>query len=78
MKVETIQTSEKFTQLRVTYAAETVVVDLVADPVAVIEAPVLFRDGEAEFQVDSRHEIFVNKLCSLIGRNEWRDLEDLR
>ncbi len=33
--------------------------------------------GSARVQ-DSRHEILVNKLCTLLGRAEVRDLQDLR
>jgi hypothetical protein len=34
-------------------------------------------DGTA-IQVDTPHEILVNKLCALLGRTELRDLVDVR
>jgi hypothetical protein len=35
-------------------------------------------DIGAPIQVDTPHEIFVNKLCALLGRAELRDLIDVR
>lgn len=75
MTVETLQTSPAFVRLSVTDNGQRVVVDLVAEPVAVIEAPVVLPPG---LKVDTKHEILVNKLCALLSRSETRDLEDIR
>jgi hypothetical protein len=58
--------------------SETVVVDLVAEPVATVEAPTKVSLGGKQLSIDRRHEILVNKLCTLIERSEVRDLEDVR
>jgi hypothetical protein len=57
---------------------ESVLVDLVAEPVAVVEPPVTLQIGDASILVDTPHEILVNKLCALLSRAELRDLVDLR
>lgn len=76
--VHSIRSSETFAQLRVADAAEVVIVDFVADPVPLVEQPTAITEGGRTIQIDTRHEIFVNKLCALIGRQEWRDLDDVR
>jgi hypothetical protein len=53
-------------------------VDLVADPVATIEPPMSATIDGATIEVDTPHEILVNKLCALLGRTELRDLVDVR
>ena len=57
---------------------ESVIVDLVAEPVANIEAPEIQTVGKTEIRVDTRHEILVNKVCSLLHRSEPRDLIDIQ
>jgi hypothetical protein len=54
--------------------SETVVVDLVAEPVATVEAPTKVSLGGKQLSIDTRHEILVNKLCTLVERSEARDL----
>jgi len=76
--VTTVQRSPGFCRLRVTDGAETCVVDLVAEPVAAIEAPLQVEVGGEVVLIDSRHEILVNKLCAVLGRSEIRDLVDLQ
>jgi hypothetical protein len=61
----------------VSSGAESSIVDLVGDPSEVLETPRVFDIG-APIQVDTPHEILVNKLCALLGRAELRDLIDLR
>ena len=51
-----------------------VVVYLVADPVPRVEAPDLVSIGGAEIEIDSKGEIFANKLNALLSRSELRDL----
>jgi len=57
---------------------EVVVLDLVADPVPTIEAPVEHPIGGVHVLVDTVREIAANKLCASVGRSELRDLVDLR
>ncbi len=78
LDVSDIQTAVSFHQFRVSSGSESCVVDLVADPSVVLEAPNTFDIGAAEIEVDSPHEILVNKLCALLGRAELRDLVDLQ
>jgi hypothetical protein len=78
MQLTNLQTEPAFRQYRVEDAGAVVIVDLVADPVPTIEPPMIVRLGASDVQVDSPHEIFVNKLCALLGRAEVRDLIDVR
>ncbi len=78
LEITTLQTSPAFSRLSVADDTETVVVDLVAEPVPSIEPPRVTDWPGGALQVDSLHEILVNKLCSLLGRAEVRDLEDVR
>ena len=75
LAVERLQTTTSFVQLRVSGGGEQVLVDLVADPVPVVEPPQQLAMGVL---VDTPHEILVNKLTTLIQRSELRDLEDVR
>lgn len=76
-KVQSIQRSPAFSRLAVNHAGEVVVLDLVADPVAPIEPAVRVHLDGVEFDMDSRHEILVNKLNAVLGRTELRDLVDI-
>jgi predicted nucleotidyltransferase component of viral defense system len=67
-----------FHQFRVSLGSASCIVDLVADPSVVVESPHTFDVGAGEIEVDSPHEILVNKLCALLGRAELRDLVDLQ
>lgn len=77
LSVATVQTAPSFYRFRVTDGRLVTVLDLVAEPVAPIEQPELRHHGETKVLVDTPHEILVNKLCSLLGRAELRDLEDV-
>jgi hypothetical protein len=77
MSVEPLRTAESHCSLRVGDGHEHVVVDLVAEPVAVIEAPQAQRIGGVSIAVDTKHEILVNNLCALLHRSELRDLMDI-
>lgn len=57
---------------------EIVLVDLVADPVPVIEAPATHPHEGTTILVDTPHEILVNKLTTLLARSELRDLVDIK
>ena len=76
--VEVLQRDPSFCRLRVSGNGDAVVVDLVAEPVPVIEAPVELSLGDVRVRVDTAHELLVNKLCALLSRSELRDLEDVR
>jgi hypothetical protein len=77
LEVSDLQTAVSFHQFRVSLGVESSIVDLVADPSEVVETPRIFDIG-VPIQVDSPHEILVNKLCALLGRAELRDLIDLQ
>jgi len=74
LDVARIQTAPGFRRLRVDDGRRTVIVDLVAESVPFIEAPVELLPG---IHVDTPHEILVNKLCALLSRSESRDLVDV-
>lgn len=75
LTVARIQSTPAFVRLDVADEDDRVMVDLVADPVAVIEEPTIQPDAVL---VDTAHEILVNKLTALLSRSELRDLEDVR
>lgn len=70
-------TAPAFVQMRVAEGDDVVLVDLVADPVATIEPSVTANIDGTSVEIDSMHEILVNKLCTLLGRAELRDLVDV-
>lgn len=75
--VTTRQTAPAFVRLAVARGDESVLVDLVAEPVAVVEPPATIDLGGVAIQVDTPREILVNKLCALLERSELRDLVDV-
>ena len=78
MVVEAVQSAPDFQRLRITAVEESVLLDLVADPVPAVEEPVELTLEGVAILVDSAHEILVNKLCTLLERSELRDLLDVR
>jgi hypothetical protein len=78
LEVRSLQTGTSMHRLQVATGSESIVLDLVADPVPVIEEPVEHTIGTATIRVDTEHEILVNKLCALVQRSEPRDLLDVR
>jgi len=78
LAVEDLETALAFHRFRVSAGSEVTVVDLVADPTQTVAPPTVVRFGDLTLLVDSPHEILVNKLCTLLGRAELRDLEDVR
>lgn len=56
---------------------QAVVLDLVADPAPLAEPPVTVSLEGVEIQVDTKHQILVNKLCAVLSRSELRDLSDV-
>jgi predicted nucleotidyltransferase component of viral defense system len=78
LEVCTVQSGLTFCRLNVSRAAETCVVDLVADPVAPVETPEEVELEGRRIAVDSPREILANKLAALLGRCELRDLADVK
>jgi hypothetical protein len=77
LSITTVQSGTSFVRLRVADVASAVVVDLIAEPMASIEAAVKHRIGHATILVDSPRAILVDKLCALLSRSELRDLIDV-
>lgn len=77
-QVDVLQRSPTFVRIRCSNGGEMVVVDLVAEPVPAIEPPQRVQANQTTIRIDSEHEIFVNKLGTLLHRAEIRDLVDLR
>ena len=78
LTTEVVQTTPAFERLRVRESGEELIVDLVAERVPTVSAPLEFRVGSQTVLVDSPHEILVNKLGTLLQRRELRDLVDVR
>lgn len=77
LTVDLIQRSPGFARLDVRDGPDAVVVDLVAEPVARIEAPVQATLAGTVITHDSAREILANKLGTLLHRAELRDLVDV-
>jgi hypothetical protein len=77
LDVVSLQTGDSFRRFRVSGGAESVVLDLVAEPLPLVEEPSTHDLEGARVLVDSPHEILVNKLCALVHRSELRDLSDV-
>ncbi|MEW5850328.1 MAG: nucleotidyl transferase AbiEii/AbiGii toxin family protein [Myxococcota bacterium] len=78
MSVTHVQRATTFCRLEVRDDGDTVVLDLVADPAPVVEAPQDKVLEDSQILVDTPHEILVNKLTALMSRSEVRDLVDIR
>jgi hypothetical protein len=77
LEVVELRSAVAFASLRVTGGGESVVVDLVAEPVATVESPQSIEYRGVSILVDTAHEVLVNKLCALLHRSELRDLIDI-
>lgn len=77
-EVSGLRTMDAFSAISVTQGGESVVVDLVAEPVAPIEPPQLTEHRGVNILIDTAHEVLVNKLCALLHRSELRDLVDIK
>jgi hypothetical protein len=78
MSVTALRTTATFAQLDVRRDADSVVIDLVADPTPIAEPAQRFILGDATILVETPHQLLVNKLCALLIRSELRDLIDVR
>jgi hypothetical protein len=70
-----LETAPAFRRVRVSDGVEVVPLDLVSDPVPVVEPPIEMAAG---ILVDTRREILANKLTALLSRWAVRDLVDVR
>ncbi|MEI6791100.1 MAG: nucleotidyl transferase AbiEii/AbiGii toxin family protein [Myxococcaceae bacterium] len=77
LEVTVLQSALAFARLEIRDGLEQVILDLVADPVPMIEEPVLWNCEGTQIFLDTEHEIMVNKLCTLLSRSEVRDLIDV-
>lgn len=75
LDVVALQTAPGFRRLRVSDGVEVIPIDLVAEPVLTVEAPIEVAPG---IRVDTPHEILTNKLGALLSRWAVRDLVDLQ
>lgn len=79
LEVSTVSRAPSFHRFQVASPHDTCVVDLVADTSVILEPPVRTESSATgPLLVDTPYEIFVNKLCALLGRSEIRDLVDLK
>ncbi|MBN1944454.1 MAG: nucleotidyl transferase AbiEii/AbiGii toxin family protein [Bradymonadales bacterium] len=77
LAIAPLQSTPAFCRLRVSDEKEIVVLDLVADPSLPIDEDQEAELGSSRILVASSHDILVDKLCSLLGRMEVRDLLDV-
>ena len=69
-------TALQFHRLLVKAADDSVLVDLVAEPIEACEPPTYFSLNGMAIRHDTRRELLAAKLCALLGRAELRDLWD--
>ncbi len=73
--LEEIRTAPEFRRVLLTRGNESVVVDLVVEHAEQVSHE---KPAHGVVRVDPAEEIFANKLCTLLGRSEARDLVDVR
>ncbi len=78
LDAEVLRTAPAFGELRVEDGSGSCIVDLVAEPFAPVEAPVMAQVEDATIAVDSRRELLASKLATLLERSEIRDLADVK
>lgn len=78
LEADVLRTAPAYAELRVTDQHDVCVVDLVAEPFASLEPPEPTVISGATIAVDTRHEILVSKLTTLLSRSELRDLVDVQ
>ena len=78
LQVTPLRTLPTFAQLEVRDGIEMIALDLVADPTPIIESSVPTSIGTVTVQVETKYQLLVNKLCSLLSRSEIRDLVDIQ
>jgi hypothetical protein len=78
LEAQVLRTAPAFAELRVEDGSGSCIVDLVAEPFAPVEAPVMARVEDATIAVDTRRELLASKLATLLERSEIRDLADVK
>jgi Nucleotidyl transferase AbiEii toxin, Type IV TA system len=73
--LEEIRTAPEFRRILLSRGNESVVVDLVVEHAEQVSRE---KPAHGVVRVDPAEEIFANKLCTLLGRSEVRDLVDVR
>ena len=73
--VEEVHTAPEFRRVLLSRGGESVVVDLVVEHAQQVHPE---KPAHGIVRVDPAEEIFANKLCTLLGRSEIRDLVDAR
>ena len=73
--VEELRTAPEFRRILLSRGGESVVVDLVVEHAEQVRPE---KPAHGMVRVDPAEEIFANKLCTLLGRSEIRDLVDTR
>jgi hypothetical protein len=73
--VEEVRTAPEFRRVLLSRGNESVVVDLVVEHSEQVSPE---KPAHGIVRVDPAEEIFANKLCTLLGRSEIRDLVDAR
>lgn len=73
--VQEVRTAPEFRRVLIARQGESVIVDLVVEHAEQIHAE---KPTHGLVRVDPADEIFANKLCTLLGRSEIRDLIDVR
>jgi hypothetical protein len=73
-----VRSTATFAQLDVRSGADSILIDLVADPTPIAEVAQPVEVGGATILVETPHQLLVNKLCALLSRSELRDLVDIR
>jgi hypothetical protein len=72
---EEVRTAPEFRRILLSRGNESVVVDLVVEHAEQVSRE---KPAHGVVRVDPAAEIFANKLCTLLGRSEIRDLVDVR
>jgi hypothetical protein len=72
---EDVRTTPEFRRVLLSRGAESVIVDLVVEHAEQLRPD---KPLHGVVRVDPAEEIFANKLCTLLGRSEIRDLVDVR
>ncbi len=75
LEIAVLRSAPAFCRLDVRDGADSVLVDLVADPTPIAESPSPTSVGDVTILVETAHQLLVNKLCALLSR---ADLVDVR
>jgi len=72
---EEVRSAPEFRRVLLSRGGESVIVDLVVEHTEQVRPE---KPSHGEVRVDPAEEILANKLCTLLGRSEIRDLVDVR